>query len=58
MGFHYAKEKRLFDLEWNRLQKEYEDAGMEPSAIEEMRNYDWSEKQIVGLVLLALHDFR
>ena len=42
MGFHYAKEKRLFDLEWNRLQKEYEDAGMEPSAIEEMRNYDWT----------------
>ena len=40
MGFHYAREKRQFDLEWNRLQKEYADAGMEPSAIEEMRNYD------------------
>lgn len=42
MGFHYAKEKRQFDLEWNRLQKEYEDAGMEPSAIAEMRDYDWT----------------
>ena len=42
MGFHYAREKRQFDLEWNRLQKEYADAGMEPSAIEEMRNYDWT----------------
>lgn len=41
MGFYYAKEKRQFDLEWNRLQKEYSDAGMSLSSIEAMRSYDW-----------------
>lgn len=41
MGFNYAKEKRQFDLEWNRLQKEYSDAGMSLSSIEAMRSYDW-----------------
>ena len=40
MGFNYAKEKRQFDLEWNRLQKEYSDAGMSLSSIEAMRSYD------------------
>ncbi len=41
MGFNYAKEKRQFDLEWNRLQKEYSDAGMSLSSIEAMRSFDW-----------------
>ncbi len=41
MGFNYAKEKKLFDLEWKILQREYEDAGMSPSAIEAMHSYDW-----------------
>lgn len=41
MGFNYAKEKRQFDLDWKRLQKEYTDAGMSPSAIEAMHSYDW-----------------
>lgn len=41
MGFNYAKEKRQFDLEWNRLQKEYSDAGMSPSSINAMRSFDW-----------------
>ena len=41
MGFNYAKEKRQFDLEWNRLQKEYSDAGMSPSSIDTMRIFDW-----------------
>lgn len=41
MGFYYAKEKRQFDKEWKKLQKEYEDAGMDPNAIESMRSYDW-----------------
>ena len=41
MGFNYAKEKKKFDLEWEILQKEYADAGMDPSAIEAMHSYDW-----------------
>lgn len=41
MGFNYAKEKKQFDREWEKLRKEYADAGMAPSAIESMRAYDW-----------------
>lgn len=41
MGFYYAKEKKKFDYEWNRLRKEYADAGMSLSAIEAIHDYDW-----------------
>ena len=41
MGFNYAKEKKKFDKEWKKLQKEYEDAGMSPEAINAMHTYDW-----------------
>lgn len=41
MGFHYANEKKKFDHEWKRLRKEYADAGMSPSAIEAIHDYDW-----------------
>ena len=42
MGFHYAKEKAKFDHEWVKLRKEYEQAGMSRSAIEEIYAYDWN----------------
>ncbi len=41
MGFNYAKEKKKFDKEWKKLQKECEDAGMSPEAINAMHTYDW-----------------
>lgn len=41
MKFNYAREKRIFDKEWERLQREYQDAGMHESAIEEMKALDW-----------------
>ena len=42
MGFNYAKEKKRFDDDWKRLQKEYEDACMEPDDIKAMYTYDWN----------------
>ena len=41
MGFNYAKEKMQFEATWEKLQKEYEDAGMASEDIESMRAYDW-----------------
>ena len=41
MGFNYAKEKTQFEAAWEKLQKEYEDAGMAPEDIQSMRAYDW-----------------
>lgn len=41
MSFHYGREKRKFDQEWERLQAEYEAAGMDGASILEMKLYDW-----------------
>lgn len=41
MGFNYGREKRKFDQEWERLQAEYEAAGMDEASIQEMKQYDW-----------------
>ena len=43
MGFNYAKERRKFDVEWRKLRREYEQAGMEPEAIEAIYLFDLSE---------------
>ena len=41
MGFNYAREKRKFDEEWEQLQREYADAGMDEEAIAQMKEFDW-----------------
>ena len=43
MGFNYAKERRKFEAEWRKLRREYEQAGMEPEAIETIYLFDLSE---------------
>ena len=43
MGFNYAKERRKFEAEWRKLRQEYEQAGMEPSSIEEIYLFDLAE---------------
>lgn len=42
MKFNYQTEKRKFDIRWDKLKKEYMDAGMDADAIEEMWQYDWN----------------
>ena len=41
MKFYYATEKRKFDKAWAKLAKTYEEAGMEPDAIQAMDEFDW-----------------
>ena len=41
MGFNYALEKKRFDKEWEKTEKEYIAAGMSEGSIEAMREYDW-----------------
>lgn len=41
MAFNYAKEKREFDSEWEKLRSEYETAGMSPGEIEALHRFDW-----------------
>jgi len=41
MGFNYGREKRRFDKEWEQLQKEYADAGMDEADIAQMKEFDW-----------------
>ncbi len=40
MEFNYGLEKKKFDAEWERLRKEYREAGMSDAAIEEMYEFD------------------
>ena len=40
MKFNYGYEKRKFDEEWKKLRKEYEAAGMDADAIDEMYRFD------------------
>ena len=54
MGFYYAREKRKFDQEWERLAKEYAQAGMSESAIEQMRAFDW--RWFCSCRVYALHN--
>lgn len=41
MSFNYGLEKRKFEREWDKLRKEYSEAGMDEAAIKEMYKYDW-----------------
>ncbi|MGL0834068.1 RNA polymerase subunit sigma-70 [Faecalibacterium duncaniae] len=41
MSFNYAREKRMFDREWEQLHKEYVAAGMSEAAIAQMKAFDW-----------------
>ena len=43
MGFNYAKERGKFEAEWRKLRQEYEQAGMEPSSIDEIYLFDLAE---------------
>lgn len=40
MGFNYAAEKKRFDREWDRLRREYTEAGMEAWFIQLMYEFD------------------
>ena len=40
MGFNYAKEHRKFEAKWKKLRKEYEEAGMDEDAIEQIYQFD------------------
>lgn len=42
MGFNYGCEKRKFDKEWERIEKEYREAGMDEGQINSMREFDWA----------------
>lgn len=40
MGFNYAKERRKFEAQWRMLREEYENAGMDEHAIEQIYLFD------------------
>lgn len=40
MGFYYAKEKRDFDREWEKLRREYQTAGMSEDDIQALYEFD------------------
>lgn len=41
MKFNYGKEKRKFEAMWEKLRKEYKEAGMLDDDIQKMYEYDW-----------------
>ncbi len=41
MGFNYGFEKRKFDRVWEKLHREYIEAGMDETAILSMYEFDW-----------------
>lgn len=42
MGFNYSREKLIFDREWEKLREQYQKAGMNEEAIQELYDFDWS----------------
>ena len=40
MGFNYGIEKKKFNEEWKKLQKEYEEAGMSEKSSQEIYEFD------------------
>lgn len=40
MGFNYAKERRKFEVKWKTLCKQYKEAGMSESAINQLYLFD------------------
>lgn len=43
MGFYYAREKKKFDVEWDKTAAWYKAEGMPDEDIEAMRRFDWAE---------------
>ena len=41
MGFNYGFEKRKFDRVWEKLYREYIEAGMDEATILAMYEFDW-----------------
>lgn len=41
MSFNYRNAQKKFEKDWNRIRKEYMDAGMAEDAIEAMYQFDW-----------------
>lgn len=41
MKFNYGREKRKFEAMWEKLRKEYKEAGMSEANIQKMYEYDW-----------------
>lgn len=41
MKFYYGLEKKKFDENWEKIRKEYQEAGMDEESIEKMYEYDW-----------------
>ncbi len=41
MEFNYGLEKKKFEENWEKLRKEYQEAGMDDKSIEKMYEYDW-----------------
>ncbi|MDR1464756.1 MAG: hypothetical protein LBJ11_05590 [Oscillospiraceae bacterium] len=43
MGYNYGSECRKFKAKWDRLCREYAEAGMSEADIQTMRDFDWEE---------------
>ena len=57
MKFYYATEKRKFDKAWAKLAKTYEEAGMEPDAIQAMYEFDWDAFKAARVEALHTQEF-
>ena len=57
MKFYYAIEKRKFDKAWAKLAKTYEEAGMEPEAIQAMYEFDWGVFKAARVEALHTQEF-
>ena len=57
MKFYYAIDKRKFDKAWAKLAKTYEEAGMEPEAIQAMYEFDWGVFKAARVEALHTQEF-
>lgn len=58
MNFNYSYEKKKFEQEWAKLEKEYRQAGMSDKDILEMKNFDYDCFKLNRNTVLHTYDLQ
>ncbi len=58
MNFNYSYEKKKFEQEWAKLEKEYGQAGMSDKDIQEMKNFDYDCFKLNRNTVLHTYDLQ
>lgn len=58
MNFNYSYEKKKFEQEWSKFEKEYRQAGMSDEDIKKMKNFDYEYFKLNRNTVLHTYDLQ